>query len=104
MLYKYRRLHLSLDGARFNVRRANGEIFVAFFFICRRPIVVSIGLVDDHPLMIEGIITLFSRAQDLEISSTGSTARDIIDISSRFRPDVIIVDLSMSGDVYVAIA
>ena len=65
---------------------------------------VSIGLVDDHPLMIEGIITLFSRAQGLEISSTGSTARDIIDISSRFRPDVIIVDLSMAGDVYAAIA
>lgn len=65
---------------------------------------VSIGLVDDHPLMIEGIITLFSRAQGLEISSTGSTARDIIDISSRFRPDVIIVDLSMAGDVYEAIA
>jgi DNA-binding NarL/FixJ family response regulator len=104
MLYKYRRLHLSLVRARFAVGRANGEIFVAFFFICRRPIVVSIGLVDDHPLMIEGIITLFSRAQGLEISSTGSTARDIIDISSRFRPDVIIVDLSMSGDVYEAIA
>lgn len=65
---------------------------------------VSIGLVDDHPLMIEGIITLFSRTQGLAISSTGSTARDIIDISSRFRPDVIIVDLSMAGDVYEAIA
>jgi DNA-binding NarL/FixJ family response regulator len=65
---------------------------------------VSIGLVDDHPLMIEGIITLFSRTQGLAISSTGSTARDIIDISSRFHPDVIIVELSMAGDVYEAIA
>ena len=65
---------------------------------------VSIALVDDHPLMIEGIITLFSRAQGLEITSTGSSAKDIIDISSRFRPDVIIVDLSMPGDVYGAIA
>ena len=65
---------------------------------------VSIGLVDDHPLMIEGITTLFSRAHDLEISSTGSTARDIIDISARYHPDVIIVDLSMAGDVYGAIA
>jgi two-component system, NarL family, nitrate/nitrite response regulator NarL len=64
---------------------------------------VSIGLVDDHPLMIEGIVTLLSRAQGLQVLSTGSTARDIIEISSRFRPDVIIVDLSMSGDVYAAI-
>jgi len=65
---------------------------------------VSIGLVDDHPLMIEGIVALLSRAQGLQVLSTGSTAKDIIDISLRFHPDVIIVDLSMAGDVYEAIA
>jgi DNA-binding NarL/FixJ family response regulator len=65
---------------------------------------VSIGLVDDHPLMIEGIIALLSRAQGLEVTSTGSTAKDIVEISSRCQPDVIIVDLSMAGDVYEAIA
>jgi DNA-binding NarL/FixJ family response regulator len=65
---------------------------------------VSLGLVDDHPLMIEGIVSLLSRGHDLEILSTGSSARDIIDISSRFHPDVIIVDLNMAGDVYAAIA
>ena len=65
---------------------------------------VSIALIDDHPLMVEGIVALLSRAQGLEVLSTGSTARDIIDIASRFHPDVIIVDLSMPGDVYAAIA
>ncbi|HMF50544.1 MAG TPA: response regulator transcription factor [Candidatus Saccharimonadales bacterium] len=65
---------------------------------------VSVGLVDDHPLMIEGILGLLSRAQGFRVLSTGSTARDIIDISSRFHPDVIIVDLSMPGDAYAAIA
>ena len=65
---------------------------------------VSVALVDDHPLLIEGIIALFSRVQGLDVTSTGSSATDIIDISSRFRPDVIIVDLNMPGDVYGAIA
>ena len=65
---------------------------------------VSVALVDDHPLLIEGIISLFSRARDLEVTSTGSSARDIVDISSRLRPDVIVVDLNMAGDVYGAIA
>jgi two-component system, NarL family, nitrate/nitrite response regulator NarL len=65
---------------------------------------VSIGLVDDHPLMIEGIMALLSRALDLNVLSTGSTANDIVSISSNFHPDVIIVDLSMSGDVFGAIA
>jgi DNA-binding NarL/FixJ family response regulator len=66
---------------------------------------ISVGIVDDHPLLIEGIATLLSRTQGrLQVSSTGSTVRDIIDISSRLHPDVIIVDLSMPGDVYAAIA
>jgi DNA-binding NarL/FixJ family response regulator len=65
---------------------------------------ISVGIVDDHPLLIEGITTLLSRAHGLRVSSTGSTARDIIDISTRLNPDVIIVDLSMPGDVYSAIA
>lgn len=65
---------------------------------------VSVGLVDDHPLMIEGIVTLLSRTHGIEVLSTGSSARDIVDISSRLHPDVIIVDLSMAGDVYAAIA
>ena len=64
---------------------------------------VSLALVDDHPLMIEGIISLLSREHDVEVLSTGSSASDIIDISSRFQPDVIIVDLKMAGDVYAAI-
>ena len=54
--------------------------------------------------MIEGIVTLLSRVQYLEVLSTGSSAGDIIDISTRHRPDVIIVDLNMAGDVYTAIA
>lgn len=65
---------------------------------------VSLALVDDHPLLIEGIVSLLSRVDGFEILSTGSSARDIIDISSRLHPDVIIVDLSMAGDVFTAIA
>ena len=65
---------------------------------------VSIGLVDGHPLMLEGITALLSRIQGFEIVSTGSTARDIIDISLRFHPDIIIADPSMADDVFAAIA
>jgi len=65
---------------------------------------ISVGIVDGHPLIIEGIAMIFSRAQGLQISATGSTAKDLIDISSRLYPNVIITDPSMSGDVYAAIA
>jgi DNA-binding NarL/FixJ family response regulator len=67
--------------------------------------VISVGIVDGHPLLIEGIATLFSRSHGrIQVSSIGSTTRDIIDIAARLHPDVIIVDLSLPGDVYAAIA
>jgi DNA-binding NarL/FixJ family response regulator len=65
---------------------------------------VSIALVDDHPLMVEAIVSLLSRSQDFRVLATGARAEDIIDISARHQPDVFIVDLSMPGDVYEAIA
>lgn len=65
---------------------------------------VSVALVDDHPCVIEGMVSLLSRTQGLHVTSTGSTADDIIEISSRHQPDVMIVDLSMAGDVYAAIS
>ena len=65
---------------------------------------ISVGIVDGHPLIIEGITTLFSRAQGLQISATGSTAKDVIDISVALATGRLIVDLSMPGDIYAAIA
>jgi DNA-binding NarL/FixJ family response regulator len=65
---------------------------------------ISIALVDDHPLMVEAIVSLLSRSQDFRVLATGAKAEDIIDISARHHPDVFIVDLCMPGDVYEAIA
>ncbi|WP_424630079.1 response regulator [Bradyrhizobium sp. SYSU BS000235] len=65
---------------------------------------VSVALVDDRPLMVEGIAALLARSPALRVLATGTTARDVVEIAARHRPDVIIVDLSMTGDVYSAIA
>ena len=65
---------------------------------------VSIALVDDHPLMVEAVAALFSRAPGFHLLATGTTASDVIDICARHKPDVLVSDLSMSGNVYAAIA
>jgi DNA-binding NarL/FixJ family response regulator len=65
---------------------------------------VSIALVDDHPLMVEAIFSLLSRTEGFEVVATGTTARDVVDICELHQPKVAIVDLSMIGDVYAAIA
>jgi DNA-binding NarL/FixJ family response regulator len=64
---------------------------------------MSVGVVDDHPLMVEALVSLLSNS-DLQVVATGTTAVDVVNISTHHQPDVIVVDLSMAGDVYEAIA
>jgi DNA-binding NarL/FixJ family response regulator len=65
---------------------------------------VSIALIDDHPLMIEAISSLLKRNQGFEVVGIGETAYDIVELCKRTQPQVAVVDLSMPGDVYAAIA
>jgi DNA-binding NarL/FixJ family response regulator len=65
---------------------------------------VSIALVDDHPLMIEAIFSLLKRTDGFEIVGTGVNASDIVEICRCRQPQIALVDLSMPGDVYAAIA
>ncbi|WP_328516558.1 response regulator transcription factor [Tardiphaga alba] len=64
---------------------------------------MSVALVDDHPLMIEAVSSLLARSGGFEIVATGVTANDVIDICAREKPQVIVVDLNMPGDIYSAI-
>ena len=65
---------------------------------------VSVALVDDHPLMIEAIHSLLSRTDGFDVVGTGTTAHDVVELCHRTHPQVAIVDLSMPGDVYSAMA
>lgn len=65
---------------------------------------ISVAFVDDHPLLLAGISSLFSAKSDFNVVATGVSASDAVDIAARFAPDVIVVDLSMPGNVFDAIA
>ncbi|HEV7328883.1 MAG TPA: response regulator transcription factor [Bosea sp. (in: a-proteobacteria)] len=64
---------------------------------------ITIGVVDDHPLLAEGIAAVLSRSSHLRVVSSGSKAADIIEIANRLRPDIVLADLNMPGDVFEAI-
>jgi two-component system, NarL family, nitrate/nitrite response regulator NarL len=66
--------------------------------------VISVALIDDHPLMIEAVSSLLTRTQGFQIVGTGASACDIVEVCRLARPEVAIVDLYMNGDVYAAIA
>lgn len=64
---------------------------------------VSVAFVDDHPILLDGLVSLYSGRQDLNIVGKGHTAVDAIKITEQVGPDVIVVDLSMPGDSMAAI-
>lgn len=66
--------------------------------------VISVAVLDDHPLLIEGIAALLKRRGGFALVASGSSADLILSIAETHRPDCMIVDLSMPGDVLGAIA
>ena len=65
---------------------------------------LSVAFVDDHPAMLAGMSTVFAEFSGSHISAVGASAQDIIDIAVKHKPDIIIADLCMPGNVYDAIA
>ncbi|MGO4671164.1 LuxR C-terminal-related transcriptional regulator [Bosea sp. 2RAB26] len=64
----------------------------------------SVAIVDEHPVLREGIAALLERCGGFTLAATGNVADDMVSITSSHRPDDMIVDLGMAGDVYRAIA
>ncbi|MEK1887989.1 MAG: response regulator transcription factor [Phyllobacterium sp.] len=64
---------------------------------------ISIALVDDHPLMLAGVVSLFETNREFSVVAKGSTADDALQINRQFRPDVMVLDLYMPGNVFEAI-
>src|SRR5687767_4045210 len=63
-----------------------------------------IAFVDDHPTLLRGMASLFASDDRYTIVGTGSSADDAVDIAVEQSPDVLIVDLSMPGDIFAAVA
>jgi DNA-binding NarL/FixJ family response regulator len=64
---------------------------------------IRIALVDDHPTLLRGVMALLDDDQRYAVVATGASADDVLAIAGAQKPDIIIVDLSMPGDVIGAI-
>ena len=65
---------------------------------------IRVALVDDHPLMLNGLQDLLSRSGGFEVVATGKSPRDILNICKVHEPEVIVVDLFMGCDICAVIA
>ena len=58
---------------------------------------IRICIVDDHPLLREGVANILRRRPDLQVMEQGASAQDARDIAQRVRPDVMLMDVNMPG-------
>jgi two-component system NarL family response regulator/two-component system nitrate/nitrite response regulator NarL len=58
---------------------------------------IRLLLVDDHPIVLQGLQQLFSREADFEVAGTCRTAEEAIAAIGSLAPDVVVLDLRMPG-------
>ncbi len=57
----------------------------------------SILLVDDHPMLRNGVAQLISLEDNLEVVAQANTGEEAISEALKFEPDLILLDLNMKG-------
>jgi len=54
-------------------------------------------LVDDHPLMREGIALWIQRSPELEVCGQASSAQEAIGLVGKLKPELVVTDISLNG-------
>jgi DNA-binding NarL/FixJ family response regulator len=57
----------------------------------------SVFVVDDHPLLRQGLALLINQQQDLEVCGEAEEAQAAMRAIAQIRPDILIVDISLNG-------
>jgi two-component system, NarL family, nitrate/nitrite response regulator NarL len=58
---------------------------------------IHVGVVDDHPLLREGVVYILKGAPDIEVVAQGAAAKEAIDIASIPDLDVLVLDINIPG-------
>jgi DNA-binding NarL/FixJ family response regulator len=58
---------------------------------------IRVVIVDDHPLILEGLRGMLALASNVEVIGEAATGADAVRIAEERQPDVVIMDLNMPG-------
>jgi DNA-binding NarL/FixJ family response regulator len=56
---------------------------------------IRVVLADDHAVVRAGLKAVLSAARDIEVVAEGKNGREAVSLAERFKPDVVVMDLSM---------
>jgi DNA-binding NarL/FixJ family response regulator len=59
--------------------------------------VIRIAVVDDHPIVRQGLVAALEDEADFEVVSAAGSAEDVLRSIGRLRPDVVLLDLELPG-------
>ncbi|MBN1189199.1 MAG: response regulator transcription factor [Dehalococcoidales bacterium] len=59
--------------------------------------VITVLLVDDHPLVRSALKNLIETQDDMKVVAEANTGEEAIEMAARLQPDVIIMDIGMPG-------
>jgi two-component system, NarL family, nitrate/nitrite response regulator NarL len=58
---------------------------------------IRVVVVDDHPMMRDGIAYALGEEADFAMVGSGASADDAMALAEKFRPDVMLIDINMPG-------
>lgn len=58
---------------------------------------IRLLVVDDHPIVLEGLVTVLQDEPDFEVAGAASSGEEAIALAQLVAPDVIVLDLELGG-------
>lgn len=58
---------------------------------------IRVVIADDHTLMRSGLKLMLSSQQDIEVIGEAADGREALELVSKLRPDIVLMDISMPG-------
>ena len=56
---------------------------------------IRLVLADDHPIVLDGLVQLFSKLADFEVLACARNGTEALTATRQFRPDILVLDLRM---------
>jgi DNA-binding NarL/FixJ family response regulator len=59
---------------------------------------IRVLIVDDHPIVREGVTSVLEREHDIEVAGAAATIDEGLRMSAKLQPDVVLLDLKLPGE------